>query len=65
VGAAIFPAPGTQPTGAELREFCKTHMAAYKAPRYIWIMEEPLPRNASGKFVKRTLQESLDIANAE
>ena len=64
VGAAIFPTPGTHPTAAELREFCKTQLAAYKAPRYIWILEEPLPRNASGKFVKRTLQESLDIANA-
>jgi acyl-CoA synthetase (AMP-forming)/AMP-acid ligase II len=64
VGAAIFPAPGTQPTAAELREFCKTLLAAYKAPRYIWILDEPLPRNASGKFVKRTLQESLDIEAA-
>ena len=60
VGAAIFPAPGTQPGAGELREFCKTQLAAYKAPRYIWILDEPLPRNASGKFVKRTLQESLD-----
>ncbi len=64
VGAAIFPAPGTSPTAAELRDFCKTQLAAYKAPRYIWLLEEPLPRNASGKFVKRTLQEGLDISNA-
>ena len=48
----------------ELREFCKTQLAAYKAPRYIWILDEPLPRNASGKFVKRALQDSLDIAAA-
>lgn len=64
VGAAIFPTPGTTPTAADLREFCKTQLAAYKAPRYVWILNEPLPRNASGKFVKRTLQESLDIADA-
>ena len=64
VGAAIFPASGTHPTGEELREFCRGKLAAYKAPRYIWIMDQPLPRNASGKFLKRELQQSLDIADA-
>jgi acyl-CoA synthetase (AMP-forming)/AMP-acid ligase II len=64
VGAAIYPAAGARPSAAELREFCKTQLAAYKAPRYIWILEEPLPRNASGKFVKRALQDSLDITAA-
>jgi len=64
VGAAIFPAEGRHPAAADIREFCKTRLAAYKAPRYIWILDTPLPRNASGKFVKRTLQDSLDIAEA-
>ncbi len=64
VGAAIYPAAGARPSVAELREYCKTQLAAYKAPRYIWILDEPLPRNASGKFVKRALQDSLDIAAA-
>ena len=64
MGAAIYPAQGTHPGAAELREICKTQLAAYKAPRYIWILDEPLPRNASGKFVKRTLQESLELADA-
>ena len=64
VGAAIFPAPGSKPTAQELREFCKTRLAAYKAPRYIWILDEPLPRNASGKFLKRELKEILDVADA-
>tara|TARA_R110001592_G_scaffold363323_1_gene684012 strand:- start:112299 stop:114002 length:1704 start_codon:yes stop_codon:yes gene_type:complete len=64
VGAAIFPNPGTRISAEELREFCKTQLAAYKAPRYIWVLDDPLPRNASGKFVKRTLQESLDLADA-
>jgi long-chain acyl-CoA synthetase len=64
VGAAIFPAEGQRPSPEELREFCKTKLAAYKAPRYIWILDQPLPRNASGKFLKRELQQSLDIAAA-
>lgn len=64
VGAAIFPAQDTHPSAEEIREFCKTHLAAFKIPRYIWIMNEPLPRNASGKFVKKELQEKLLIAEA-
>jgi acyl-CoA synthetase (AMP-forming)/AMP-acid ligase II len=39
-------------------------MAAYKMPRYIWILDEPLPRNASGKFVKRELQQQLKLDEA-
>lgn len=64
VGAAIFPAEGTQPTAAEIRDFCKTHLAAFKIPRYIWVLDQPLPRNASGKFVKRDLQEGLSLEDA-
>jgi long-chain acyl-CoA synthetase len=64
VGAAIFPTQDTELTAADVREFCKTYLSSYKIPRYIWIMNEPLPRNASGKFVKRELQESLLITDA-
>jgi long-chain acyl-CoA synthetase len=64
VGAAIFPAAGASVTSEDLRAFCKEHLAAYKIPRYMWILDEPLPRNASGKFVKRELQQSLDLSSA-
>ena len=39
-------------------------IAAFKSPRYIWFQTEPLPRNASGKFLKRELRELLDPAQA-
>jgi long-chain acyl-CoA synthetase len=39
-------------------------MARHKIPRYIWILGEPLPRNASGKFLKRELKERLSLAEA-
>jgi acyl-CoA synthetase (AMP-forming)/AMP-acid ligase II len=64
VGAAIFPKEGESPSAEDIREFCKTKLAAYKIPRYIWILDEPLPRNASGKFVKRELKDILDVADA-
>ncbi len=64
VGAAIFPVQDQALTADEIRAFCKDHLSAYKIPRYIWIMNEPLPRNASGKFVKKDLQKSLLVSEA-
>ncbi len=64
VGVAIFLNDGASLTADELREFLKLHLAAYKIPRYIWILDEPLPRNASGKFLKRELQQTLDLSDA-
>jgi long-chain acyl-CoA synthetase len=47
-----------------LRAHCATRLARYKVPRYIWISRESLPRNASGKFLKRQLRDDFDIADA-
>jgi len=33
-------------------------------PRYLWLLDAPLPRNANGKFLKRELQAGLDPAQA-
>ncbi|MEH6585915.1 MAG: class I adenylate-forming enzyme family protein [Halioglobus sp.] len=64
VGAAVFPNEGDSVSAEDIRESCKTKLAAFKIPRYIWILDAPLPRNASGKFVKRELKDILDIADA-
>ncbi|WP_439106366.1 class I adenylate-forming enzyme family protein [Congregibacter sp.] len=64
VGAAIYVKPGEQLEAAALREHCKAIVAPFKVPRYIWLLDEPLPRNANGKFVKRALQDSLALADA-
>ena len=64
VGAVIYIVPGSTKTVTEIREFCFSHMAKHKVPKYIWFSESPLPRNANGKFLKRELRESLDLKNA-
>jgi acyl-CoA synthetase (AMP-forming)/AMP-acid ligase II len=64
VGAAIFPVQDRHPTAEEIRSFCRDHLAAYKIPRYLWILQSPLPRNASGKFLKRELRETLHVSDA-
>ncbi|MEM1404023.1 MAG: class I adenylate-forming enzyme family protein [Pseudomonadota bacterium] len=64
VGAAIYKEPGATVDAEALRAHCKTVLAPFKVPRYIWLVEEALPRNANGKFVKRALQDSLKLADA-
>ena len=64
VGAAVYLRSGGQIDADGLREHCKVRIAAYKIPRYIWLLDEPLPRNASGKFLKRTLKDSLVLSAA-
>ena len=52
VGAAVILEPGAFTTVAELRNFAKLRLAAYKYPRYVWIVDE-LPRDATGVVVRR------------
>ena len=59
VGVAIVVKPGETLSEDDLRAHCATIMAKHKVPRYIWFLDEPLPRNASGKFLKRDLRDRL------
>ncbi|OXE36037.1 MAG: AMP-dependent synthetase [Phenylobacterium zucineum] len=64
VGVAVVFRSGMSATADELRSHCVALIAKHKAPRYIWIRSEPLPRNASGKFLKRELRETLSVDSA-
>jgi acyl-CoA synthetase (AMP-forming)/AMP-acid ligase II len=44
---------------AELRAFCAERLADYKVPETFTLLDEPLPRNANGKLLKRVLRDSL------
>jgi long-chain acyl-CoA synthetase len=48
--------PGRVATEGELMEWAKKRLAAYKYPRQIEIVDD-LPRNASGKILRRMLRE--------
>ena len=65
VGVAVYIQEGHNLDAQALRNHCKPIIAAHKIPRFIWFMTDPLPRNASGKFLKRELREQLDIATAQ
>jgi long-chain acyl-CoA synthetase len=59
VGVAVVVKAGETLSADELRAHCASIMAKHKVPRYIWFLDEPLPRNASGKFLKRDLRDRL------
>jgi len=52
VGAAVALKPGASATPAELREFAKDKVAAYKYPRQVWLVEA-LPKGPTGKILRR------------
>jgi len=64
VAAAIYPKPGATVDVDALRASLRDKMATYKIPRYIWVVDAPLPRNANGKFVKREVRDALALADA-
>ncbi|MGB0112893.1 MAG: class I adenylate-forming enzyme family protein [Ilumatobacteraceae bacterium] len=59
VGAAIVLSPGASLSEDELRARLGENLAKFKIPERVWFLNESLPRNANGKFVKRELKESL------
>ncbi len=55
--AVIVPRdPADPPTDEEIESHCREHLAAYKRPRRVAIVDA-LPRNASGKVLKTVLRE--------
>ena len=59
VAAAIVLRPGHTLTQDALVEFLTASLAKYKIPATVWFRTEPIPRNASGKFLKRELRDEL------
>ena len=56
VKAVVVAAPDTDIDAAELIAFCREHLAHYKCPTSVDVVAA-LPRNPSGKVLKRELRE--------
>ncbi len=56
--AFAVPAEDQQVDGAELQDHVREHLARYKVPREVVVCDE-LPRNATGKVLKRELRALL------
>jgi long-chain acyl-CoA synthetase len=55
VAAAVALRPGMLVTEAEIRDYVRTNVAAYKYPRRVWFVDE-LPKGPTGKILKRAIE---------
>jgi acyl-CoA synthetase (AMP-forming)/AMP-acid ligase II len=56
VKAVVVPVPGAELSAEDVIAFCRTRLARFQCPASVDFAEE-LPRNATGKVLKRTLRE--------
>ena len=55
-GENVYPREGQQATAEAIIEFCQGRLAGYKRPRSVDFIDT-LPRNPSGKVLKKDLRE--------
>jgi acyl-CoA synthetase (AMP-forming)/AMP-acid ligase II len=56
VAAVVRARPGSGLNGRALREFAAGSLAAFKVPAHVLVQEAELPRNATGKVLKREVR---------
>ncbi|MEU7139894.1 acyl-CoA synthetase [Nocardia sp. NPDC046473] len=54
--AFVVPEPGYTPDGEEIKAYVKNNLARYKVPREVIFLDD-LPRNPTGKLLRRVLVE--------
>ena len=65
VTAVVVPKPGVTLTPDEVIAHCRGVLAGYKTPKYV-VVADALPKNPSGKILKRSLRaEHADLAAAD
>ncbi|MBY0563440.1 MAG: fatty acid--CoA ligase [Hyphomonadaceae bacterium] len=57
VKAVVVPKPGVSPDADDIIAFARSRIAHFKAPKSVDVRDQPLPRSASGKILRRELRE--------
>lgn len=57
VAVAITPQPGTTLSGEAVQNHVRERLAGFKVPTYVWLRDSAMPRNATGKILKKQLQQ--------
>jgi long-chain acyl-CoA synthetase len=60
VAAAVALRAGATVEPQELQDWIKARVAAYKYPRYIWLVDE-LPKGPTGKILKRAIHRPAEV----
>ena len=55
VVAVVVPRPGQTVDEEDVVRFCRDRLAGFKSPKYLAV-SDALPKNASGKILKRDLR---------
>jgi long-chain acyl-CoA synthetase len=61
-GAVVHLKPGVSATEAELRDWVRQRLAAFKVPVKVEFWPETLPRNANGKILKTELKKVFEVS---
>jgi long-chain acyl-CoA synthetase len=59
LAVAVYARPGRTLDPEDLRRHVAAHLAAFKVPSQVFVFAEPLPRNASGKLLRRSLRDRI------
>jgi long-chain acyl-CoA synthetase len=59
LAVAVYAKPGHALDPEGLRRHVGAHLAAFKVPSRVIVCTEPLPRNASGKLLRRALRDQV------
>jgi acyl-CoA synthetase (AMP-forming)/AMP-acid ligase II len=46
-------------TAEQVKGFCRERLSDYKVPDFVTFVDQPLPRNANGKILKRALRDRV------
>uniref|UniRef100_UPI003F537276 AMP-binding enzyme n=1 Tax=Yinghuangia sp. YIM S09857 TaxID=3436929 RepID=UPI003F537276 len=55
VTAVVVPKPGHTINPDDITAHCRAHLAGFKTPKYV-VITDALPKNPSGKILKRELR---------
>ena len=59
LAVVVMPRPGADLDPAAVRTHVARHLARFKVPRYVWLQDEQLPRNSTGKIQERALRDRM------
>lgn len=59
VGAAVVLRRGATTDQADVQRHVRERLAGFKVPVRVWVRQDPMPRNAAGKILKRDLRAEL------
>jgi long-chain acyl-CoA synthetase len=59
LAVAVYPKPGRSLSAGDLQQHVAKHLAAFKVPSRVMIVDCALPRNAAGKILKRSLRDEF------